>query len=153
MLNDISAALAERLRSAGINAVADFSGGTLDPGEPIVSVGIKSALLSSAGIGNYIGICTESGEVTEMYGEKADIVFSVDVYSPKDDDRGMEYIEAVRRALYKADGLTVRELKLGQTQYDGKSRMLVLRCDVASKACLVRRVVGSALSAYKIGED
>ena len=73
MLETIAAGIAETLSSAGIKAVTAFTADELDTSAPFVCVGLKSAKLSSSGLGNYIGICTEAGQGREMDGEKAEL--------------------------------------------------------------------------------
>lgn len=82
MLENIASEIAEELNNAGINAVTAFSVSELCDTAAFVCVGLKSARISSSGLGNYIGVCTEDGQLKEMYGEKAELVLSLDVYSP-----------------------------------------------------------------------
>ena len=88
MLENIASEIAEELNNAGINAVAAFNASELDDAAAFVCVGLKSARISSSGLGNYIGVCTEDGQLKEMYGEKAELVLSLDVYSPANADEG-----------------------------------------------------------------
>lgn len=153
MLETIAAAVAGTLRSADINAVTAFSASELETAVPFVCVGLQSAKITSAGLGNYIGICSEDGQVREMYGEKADIVLALDVYSPaSENEKCSEFSDAVRHALRSVDGMSVTEFSFGEVKYDGDSRMLHSRC--LAKACvyLVREKLGSSLSEYSIGE-
>ena len=82
MLEAIAAGIAEALNSEEIKAVTAFDANELDTAAPFVCVGLQSAKLTSSGLGNYIGICTEDGQVKEMYGEKAELSLVLDVYSP-----------------------------------------------------------------------
>ena len=117
-------------------------------------VGLKSAKLSSSGLGNYIGICTEAGQVREMYGEKAELSLALDVYSPAaEEEKCLSFADLVRCALYGADGVSVTEFSFGEIKYDTESRMLLLRCPAKAFVYLVREKLGSSLSEYSIGED
>ena len=82
MLENIAIEIAEELNNAEINAVTAFNASELEDVSAFVCVGLKSARISSSGLGNYIGVCTEDGQLKEMYGEKAELVLSFDVYSP-----------------------------------------------------------------------
>ena len=73
MLENIAIEIAEELNNAGINAVTAFNASELEDVSAFVCVGLKSARISSSGLGNYIGVCTEDGQLKEMYGEKASL--------------------------------------------------------------------------------
>ena len=153
MLENIASEIAEELNNAGINAVAAFNASELDDAAAFVCVGLKSARISSSGLGNYIGVCTEDGQLKEMYGEKAELVLSLDVYSPANADEGCsELADGVRCALYNIDGLSVTEFDFEKVEYDGDCRMLRSRCSAKATAYLVREMLGSSLSDYSIGE-
>ena len=153
MLENIASEIAEELNNAGINAVAAFNASELDDAAAFVCVGLKSARISSSGLGNYIGVCTEDGQLKEMYGEKAELVLSFDIYSPANADEGCsELADGVRCALYSIDGLSVTEFGFEKVEYDGDCRMLRSRCSAKAAAYLVREKLGSSLSGYSIGE-
>lgn len=153
MLETIAAAVAETLRSADINAITAFSASELETAAPFVCVGLQSAKITSAGLGNYIGICSEDGQVREMYGEKADIVLTLDVYSPAAEaEKCSEFADHVRCALYGIDGVSVAEFSFGEIKYDADSCMLCSRCSAKACVYLVREKLGSSLSEYSIGE-
>ena len=59
MLENIASEIAEELNNAGINAVAAFNASELCDTAAFVCIGLKSARISSSGLGNYIGVCTE----------------------------------------------------------------------------------------------
>lgn len=153
MLETIASEIAEELNGAGINAVTAFSVSELCDAAAFVCIGLKSARISSSGLGNYIGVCTEDGQLKEMYGEKAEIVLALDVYSPANADEGCsELADSTRCALYNVDGLSVTEFSFGQVEYDSASRMLRSRCSAKATAYLVREKLDSSLSDYSIGE-
>ena len=105
MLENIAIEIAEELNNAGINAVTAFNASELEDVSAFVCVGLKSARISSSGLGNYIGVCTEDGQLKEMYGEKAELVLSFDVYSPASADEGCsELADGVRCVLFNIDG-------------------------------------------------
>ena len=146
MLEAIAAGIAEALNSAEIKAVTAFDANELDTAAPFVCVGLQSA--------NYIGICTEDGQVKEMYGEKAELSLALDVYSPAAEaEKCSELADRVRCALYGVDGVSVAEFYFGEIKYDADSRMLRSSCRAKVCAYLVREKLGSSLSEYSIGED
>ncbi len=154
MLEAIAAGIAEALNSAEIKAVTAFDANELDTAAPFVCVGLQSAKLTSSGLGNYIGICTEDGQVKEMYGEKAELSLVLDVYSPAAEaEKCSELADRVRCALYGVDGVSVAEFYFGEIKYDADSRMLRSSCRAKVCAYLVREKLGSSLSEYSIGED
>lgn len=154
MLETIAAGIAEALNGAEIKAVTAFNANELDTAAPFVCVGLQSARLTSSGLGNYIGICTEDGQVKEMYGEKAELSLALDVYSPAEEPEKCSYFaDLVRCALYGIDGVSVAEFSFGEIKYDADSRMLRSRCSASVCVYLVREKLDSSLSEYGIGED
>ncbi len=153
MLEAIAAGIVQTLESAGIKAVSAFPAAELDTSEPFVCVGLNSVRLSSSGLGNYIGVCTEDGTVREMYGERAELTLALDVYAKAGESEGCSKLADLSRcALYGAEGISVTEFSFGEVCYDGGSRMLLSRCTAKASAYLVREKLGSTLSGYSIGE-
>ncbi len=153
MLEEIAAGIVQLLDAAGIKAVSAFPAEGLDASAPFVCVGLSSARLSSSGLGNYIGVCTEDGSVREMYGERAELTLALDVYArASESERCSELADLTRCALYGAEGLSVTEFSFGEVGYDADSRMLRSRCTAKAGAYLVREKLGSSLSDYSIGE-
>ena len=154
MLETISAGIAEALNGADIKAVTVFDADELNAAAPFVCVGLKSAKLTSSGLGNYIGICTEDGQLKEMYGEKAELSLVLDFYSkPSEPEKCSYFADLVRCALYGIDGVSVAEFSFGEIKYDADSRMLRSRCSASVCVYLVREKLDSSLSEYSIGED
>ena len=154
MLESIASGIVSELKSSGINAVTAFSASPLEDSAPFVCVALHSARIVSSGLGNYIGVCTEDGQVKEMYGEKAELALNLDVYSPASESEGCSALaDTVRIALCGMDGLSVTEFSFGEIRYDADSRMLCSRCSAKAAAYLVREKQGSSLSDYSIGED
>lgn len=153
MLDEIAAGVARLLEGAGIKAVTAFPAAEFDGSAPFVCVGLNAAHLSSSGLGNYIGVCSEDGRVREMYGEKAELTLVLDVYAKASESEGCsELANLARCALYGADGMSVTEFSFGEVKYDSDSRMLRSRCAVKASAYLVREKLGSSLSGISIGE-
>lgn len=153
MLEAIADGIVQALDSVGIKAVSAFSAAELDTSEPFVCVGLDSVRLSSSGLGNYIGVCTEDGVVREMYGERAELTLILDVYARASESEDCSRLaDLTRCALYGAEGISVTEFSFGAVGYDGGSRMLRSRCTARASAYLVREKLGSTLSGYSIGE-
>lgn len=154
MLEGIASAIADALKNAGINAVPAYENESLCENEPVVSISLDAARISSAGLGSYIGICTENGDVKEMYGDRAEISVKAEVYCPP----AAEYsctaaAENVMETLRLTDGLSVLSFEIGQMSYDGQSRMLRCVCTAQCRAYLVRSKLGRGLSEYGLGES
>ncbi len=153
MLEEIAAGIAQALQDAGINAVTAFSTAGLEADEPLVCVGLRGARLSSSGLGNYIGVCSEDGKLREMYGEKAELTLALDIYSPAPESEKCTMLaDTVRGALRGLDGVSLTEFSLGEIKYDSDSRMLLSRCTASAAVYLVREKRGSSLSDFGIGE-
>ena len=144
------------LTAANINAVTKFPASGLDRTAAVVCVSLKSARMSASGCGNHIGLCTENGVVKEMYGSKAELVISLDIYSPADPDsdepRCAEYAGLVREEMRSIQGLSVTEFEFGEVNYDSDSEMFRSSCTAKAKAFLVRELRDGELSAYGLGD-
>lgn len=153
MLKEIADGVVDLLREAGINAVYDFTGRTIDDSKSTVCISVKSARISASGLGSYIGVCTENGQIKEMYGERAELTLSVGIYCPlREEEDCTALAEQVRCALWQTDALSVTEFEMGSVGYDKDTLMLRRSCTVKAHACLVREKRGTAASAYGIGE-
>lgn len=154
MLESIAAAIAAALKNAGINAVSAYESEPLCEKEPTVSIALDSARISSAGLGNYIGICTENGDVKEMYGDRAEISVKAEVYCPPVPEYNCtEAAESFVEQLRLTDELSVLSFEIGQVSHDEQSRMLRCACTARCRAYLVRRKLSRGLSAYGLGES
>lgn len=151
MLEDVTFAVVQALEKIGVNAVAAFDGSELDEDKAFVCVGVDSAHITSAGLGGYIGICTENGEVREMYGDRAEITLVLNVYAPpSENEKISELAGLVRSALPAVPSLAVAEFSLGGVSYDEPTRMLLGKCAAKCSAYLVRRKTGRKLSDYEL---
>lgn len=151
MLRNIAKTLARQLTDAGIDAVTAFDGSVLNESSAFVCVAVESARISSAGLGGYIGICTENGEIKEMYGDRAELVLALDVYAPTSAyEKCDELSEKVRSAIVGVPSLTVSELTAAGVGYDEASSMLRARCTAKCSAYIVRRKCGSGLADYEL---
>lgn len=153
MIKAILDGVVAAFNDAKIKATAAYPAAELCDAESIVAVAVKSMRVYSSGLGSYIGVCTENGEVKELYGEKAETVLSLDIYCPGESDDGCTALaDKVRRALYSAEGISVTEFDFGLPAYDADSRMFRSKSTARAVACLVREKRGRRLGAYSIGE-
>ena len=132
MFELIPESIVEALTAANINAVTKFPVSKLDRTAAVVCVSLKSARISASGCGNYIGLCTENGAVKEMYGSKAELVISLEIFSPADPSSGepgcAEYAGLVREEIRSIQGLNVTEFEFGDVYYDADSEMFRSDC-------------------------
>lgn len=154
MLESVASAIADALKNAGINAVPAYENEPLCEDEPVVSISLEAVRISSAGLGNYIGICTENGDVKEMYGDRAEISVKAEVYCPPVPEYNCTAAaESVMETLRLTDGLSVLSFETGQISYDGQSRMLRCTCTARCRAYLVRSKLDRGLPGYGLGES
>lgn len=156
MFELIPESIAEALTDANINAVTAFPASKLGREETVVCVSLKSARMSASGCGNYIGLCTEDGVVKEMYGSKAELVISLEIFSPAapltGKPRCAEYAGLVSERLRSIGGLSVTEFEFGGVHYDPDCEMFRSDCSAKATAFLVRELRDGELSAYGLGE-
>lgn len=156
MFELISESIVEALTAANINAVTKFPASKLDRTAAVVCVSLKSARIRASGCGNYIGLCTENGAVKEMYGSKAELVISLEIFSPADPRSGepgcAEYAGLVREEIRSIQGLNVTEFEFGDVYYDADSEMFRSDCAAKARTLLVRELRDGELSAYGLGE-
>ncbi len=135
-------AMLARLREADIDAVAAFGEETFrQPKKTIAALGVRQAEINRIGLIDYLGERYDeaSGTVVEVYGKEMKLIFSIDIYAPR--ELGAEGCEAgaeqVAQALLSAlpSGIHVEELRFEQTQWD-KQYGMFLRCGcVGCSAC------------------
>ncbi len=137
-----AADIAAAIEDADIKAVTKFPPAKLNRAEPVVCVSIKSARISASGCGNYIGLYTQEGQLCEMYGSKAELVISLEIYAPADpntNEHGCEhYADLVRGILFEYPKLSVTSFEFGEVHYDTESEMFRCDCTAKAKAVLVR---------------
>ena len=131
------------LTAAGIDACAKYPETKLDRESPLVCVSLKSGRLTSSGCGNYIGICEREGTVTELYGCRAELCFSVELYSPAEPGFGaegcMELFDSIAALMGTCpQGLKIRGFDCGEAVFDTESRMFRSICELKCGAYLLR---------------
>lgn len=143
MLDVIVDAVVDILGRAGLQAVREYPRTLLDPEQgPVVCVGVKSSKLLSAGAGEYLGLReTAEGGVTELYGLRLELVLTLSIFSPCDEQNGAagcaRCFTQVSDALGELpSGLRSRALVCGVTQPDSLTEMFRCDCELHCAAYL-----------------
>lgn len=130
----VSAAIAERLRAAGLEAVRAFERETFrESREAFITVGAKETRLERAGLTDYLGerYDAEVGCMVEVYGLKMQLTAAIEIYMPRQRGAGSceETAEAVAEALLDGlpEGLRLEELAWGETGWEREYGMFVRR--------------------------
>lgn len=150
MLDAIVNALVTAICAENINATAKYPATPLDPEESCVCVSLKSVKLTASGCGDYIGIGTADGSVTDMYGSRAEFCAALDIYSPTPDVG--EIKNSIYLALYGVSSMDLKSFESTDTVFDTKSGMFLCRCEAKAAACLVR-YTSNMRPVYRLGED
>lgn len=154
MLEAVRGGIVELLKNAGINAAEAFEDKPLDRSVPQVIVEIAAMKITSSGMGNYIGLCSEDGQIREMFGDSAEISLALDVYAPENASKTcLEVADAVKSALDASELVSVRRFETDRLSYDADSRMLHLPCKADCKAYLVRQWCDGAVSEYELSGE
>ena len=137
MFDNVITSVVNWLLDANINAVKKYPETKLDRKKSTVSVSIKSALMTSSGAGNYLGIYDYGGTLCEVYGSRAEICFALDIYTP--DNCTAEVFDDIANAVRSLpDGLKLKSLECVDTEFDANSGMFCLKCKLDCTAIMVR---------------
>lgn len=136
MIDTILNAALTALSEADIDAVRSFPEAALDETKPLVCVSVKSLRLSSCGCGDYIGISGTDGNVTDLYGSKAEFCLSFDVYSYSSDAAAI--VGKLYEAIMYAGKMSIKGFESEDTKYDPDSNMFVTHCEIKALSLLVR---------------
>lgn len=148
MFDSIIDSIAAALTAQGINAVRRFPADKLDGDTPIVCLGIKAAQLTASGLGNYIGLCRENGEIKEMYGSRAELTLSLEIFSPVPDCN--DFLTELVRQLGSVESLSVKNFDSGEISFDARSGMFRCECFAKGSACLVRELADSDVLDFRL---
>lgn len=143
MFETVLSSVVSILRNAGINACVKYPETKTDRDSELVCVSLRSGKLSSSGCGNYIGICEDGGTVRELYGSRAELVFSLELYSPARPGFGpgacVRLFDRIAALMGTApQGLKLRALSCGEALFDTESRMFCSVCELKCGAYLLR---------------
>ena len=148
MFDSIIDSMAAALTAQGINAVRRFPADKLDSDAPVVCLGIKAAQLTASGFGNYIGLCRENGEIKEMYGSRAELMLSLEIFSPIPDCNA--FLTELYKQLGGIESLSVKSFETGEVSFDARSGMFRCECLAKGSACLVRELTDSDVSDFRL---
>ena len=148
MFDSIIDSIVEALTAQGLYAVRRFPADKLDSEAPLVCIGIKAAQLTASGLGNYIGLCRENGEIMEMYGSRAELTLSLEIFSPTPDCNA--FIAKLIKQLGSVEALSVKSFDAGEVSFDSRSGMFRCECIAKGGACLVRELADSDVLDFKL---
>ena len=124
-LDSVRQAMADYLTQRGIMAVCAWpeEKRVLDP-RPVVAVSVRQCESGPGGFRDYLGERRnpETGAWEELYGRRLRLCFGLDLYAPR--TAGAAGVEALFDSLAGAfgqggpEGLAVREISRGETEYD-----------------------------------
>lgn len=130
-LEEIREKLAAYLRDKGVDAAAAWPGAEREKlSAPRAAVTLRGCSAGPSGFQDYLGeeYDTDSGQWRELYGRKGELTFSLDLYAPAQQGEGplQAAFDRLLGALSQGgpEGMTLRELSCGQTEYDATGRLL-----------------------------
>ena len=133
MLNDILDAVISAMTNVGINAVSKYPGAALDRSETTVAVSVKHGQLSGSGCGNYLGTRESGGEISELYGCRAELEIAMDIYTaapPEEAEKTcLDLLDELCTCVGEIDGVRLVSLSCGDVHFDAQTEML--RCDAS----------------------
>ena len=148
MFDGIIDSIISALTAEGINAVRKFPADKLDGDNPIVCAALKTIEITASGLGNYIGLCRENGEIKEMYGSRAELALSLEIFSPTPDCNA--FIAELIRQLGSVASLSIKSFDSSEVSFDSRSGMFHCECIVKGGACLVRELADSDVSDFRL---
>lgn len=148
-LEELREATAQFLRDKGIDAVTAWNAGPrVRRSDPVAAVSLRSCEGGPAGFKDYLGERYDPARDVweELYGKRAVLTLGLDLYAPR--DSGESGCAALFARLTEAladdgpEGLTVKELRCGETTYDSQTGLF---CCKAEAVC--------AVYLYAVAED
>lgn len=137
MFDSVITSVINWLDDADINAVRKFPAANIDRSTTLVAVSIKSGVLTASGAGNYLGIYEYGGTLREVYGSRAELCFALDIYTPTSAQTTVfDQIAGAVSSL--PDGLKMRSLECTSPEFDEKSGMFCLKCEMKCIAIMLR---------------
>ena len=142
-LEAIRERMAEYLVGQGVETVTAWPGRErMERSAPVVVVSLRRCQAGPAGFQDYLGerYNGETGLWEERYGRKVELTFGLDLYAPGQEE-GAELqaaFDALACALTRGgpEGLAVREFSCGETEYDGRARLLKRKAQAVCQAYL-----------------
>ena len=142
-LEQIRESMAAYLTGKGVTAVTAWPDGARTWGDgPAAVVSLRSCQAAGSGLGDYLGrrYDEESGAWQELYGKRLEVVLGLDLWAAGAEGarRIQESFEALLQALHEGapEGLKVREVTCGETEYSQASGLMVRRVQMVCTAHL-----------------
>lgn len=142
-LEQIRESMAAFLNARGVKAVTAWPDGARTWGDgPAAVVSVRSCQAAGSGIGDYLGrrYDEESGAWQELYGKRLEVALGLDLWAAGAEGarRIQESFETLLQALHEGapEGLKVREVTCGETEYDQASGLMVRRVQMVCTAHL-----------------
>lgn len=151
MQNELIEGIIEHLNSCGLNAIRAYEKRIFDSEESVICVALSQISITASGLGNYVGLVSENGEVREMYGSSARLKLELDIYAPTHRLCEAEKIRLLE-ALRECRCMKISGMDFSGTLYDSASNMMKSRCEVNASAMLVRKLHNGELGEYTLGE-
>ena len=148
MFDGIIDSIVSALTAERINAVRKFPADKLERDNPIVCAALKTIEITASGLGNYIGLCRENGEIKEMYGSRAELALSLEIFSPTPDCN--VFLTQLIKKLGSVEALSIKSFDAGEVSFDTRSGMFRCECIAKGSACLVRELADSDVSDFKL---
>lgn len=140
-VGQVKRAVAAAIKAAGCAAIESYSEEQLKRyATAVAAVGTKETVIEESGAAQYLGekVDEATQETVSVYGRKMLLTLLIEVYAPRTlGAAGCEKAaEMVTHALMTAlpEGLKLRELHLGQTEWDKVTGMFRLRASAAYEA-------------------
>ena len=142
MIGTVLKSIVSLLQAAGIDAMLQYPMDVLNKKRgPVVCVAVKNGTRSGSGMGDYLGVREENGAVLEVYGYRAELTVSLDIFVPWGENSVsavMQCFAAVSDALYAApSGLKLQKIHCGTAKPDHDTEMLKCPVELDCIAVLV----------------
>lgn len=142
MFDSVLDAVVSVLNAEGVPAVRKFPGCILNRNTVAVAVSLKSGSLTASGCGNYLGVCHDGGIIKELYGTRAELKISIEIYTPAADKHGegecMRLLESICSCVGDIQGIKLKGIESRETVYDTEAEMFRCDCTAELTAFLVR---------------
>ena len=146
-LEHIREEMARYLTERGVNAAVAWSEEErLRLTEPMTVISLRECKTGPGGMLDYLGEVYDdtTGLWEERYGRRVELTFGLDTYAPggmQDELQNAGSLLAGALASGSPEGLAVGRFALGETEYDGKARLLKRTAEVVCTGwlCAVKR--------------
>ena len=151
MQNELVEGIIKHLDSCGLNAVRAYEKRIFDSEESVICVSLSEISITASGLGNYVGLASEDGEIREMYGSSARLKLDLDIYAPTHrlcEDEKIRLLKALRE--FRC--MKINSMDFSGALYESASNMMKSHCEVNASALLVRQLCDGELGEYTLSE-